>query len=219
MPLRRSNLWLILVIAMAFASPFLSSSGSNDAKTAASNSEADLGTWTRRIHLSSGRRTTYFPHPEHSGDLAFTSPFSSATNDDKGDASVQEPELGTWGRHLHLNGGRRTEYFPHPEHSGDLAFALPHSSHKKDGKGDASVQEPELGTWGRHLHLNGGRRTEYFPHHEHSGDLAFALPHFSHKKDDKGDASVQEPELGTWGRHLHLNGGRRTEYFPHPEHQ
>ena len=56
---RRSNLLLILVIAMAFA--FFSLGD----KTEVNGPEVDLGTWTRRIHLTGGRRTEFFPHPNH----------------------------------------------------------------------------------------------------------------------------------------------------------
>eukprot|EP00490_Sorites_sp_Unknown_P016825 CAMPEP_0114656748 /NCGR_PEP_ID=MMETSP0191-20121206/12843_1 /TAXON_ID=126664 /ORGANISM="Sorites sp." /LENGTH=63 /DNA_ID=CAMNT_0001874651 /DNA_START=67 /DNA_END=258 /DNA_ORIENTATION=+ len=48
--------------------------------------------------------------------MAFASPFFSTGNVSEKSDSGESPELGTWTRHLHLTGTRRTEFFPHSDH-------------------------------------------------------------------------------------------------------
>ena len=112
MPLRRSSragLWLALAIAMAFASPFSNVTGE---KGDESGPDLDLGTWGRHIHLEGGRRDGILRHPEHTSDMAFSLPFSWKAKGDKDVASGPEFDLGTWGRHIHLQGDRRTGSLP-----------------------------------------------------------------------------------------------------------
>ena len=95
--------------------------------------------------------------------MAFASPFYSNVTGEKGDESGPDLDLGTWGRHIHLESGRRDGILRHPEHTSDTAFSLPFSWTAKGDTDDASAPEFDLGTWGRHLHLQGDRRTGSLP--------------------------------------------------------
>ena len=144
--------------------------------------------------------------------MAFASPFFSNVTGEKGDESGPDLDLGTWGRHIHLEGGRRDGILRHPEHTSDTAFAWPFSSN--GGKADASGPDLDLGTWGRHIHLEAGRRDGILRHPEHTPDMAFSSPFSWKAKGDKDVASGPEFDLGTWGRHIHLQGDRRTGSLP-----
>ena len=144
--------------------------------------------------------------------MAFASPFFSNVTGEKGDESGPDLDLGTWGRHIHLEGGRRDGILRHPEHTSDTAFAWLFSSN--GGKADASGPDLDLGTWGRHIHLEAGRRDGILRHPEHTSDMAFSLPFSWKAKGDKDVASGPEFDLGTWGRHIRLQGDRRTGSLP-----